>query len=212
MERLISLLAFTLLVSSASAQFSYGIKGGASLTGMNVMHPGVVNDQYRLSYHFGLYGVYYIGEQISLSPELLLSNKGFQAQAQAPSSVPGGGLEEFSLSLGYLSLPVLVGYHPWKSFSVHLGPELSYRLASKIAYDAGSNDAGVVWDRRPDVGAIAGLSYLVGDKIDVTFRYIHGLINVVSQNFIAVDANDPLITEQQSKNRVFQLSVGYRLN
>ena len=209
MKRLVGLLMLALVTSSAFAQLNYGIKGGANLAGMSVEHPGVVSDQFRLSYHFGLYGIHYVNEKLSVNPELLFSSKGFQAEA--PFSVPGGGLEEVNLSLSYLSLPILIGYHPWKKFSIHAGPELSYRLASQISYATGSNDASVVWDRRSDVGAVAGLNYSMGSKLDVTFRYIRGLIDV-SRDFVAIDANDPLLAEQRSKNRVFQLSLGYRLN
>ena len=208
MKLFIGLLTLTLLVSSSAiAQLNYGVKGGVSLASMSVQHPGVVNDQFRLSYHFGFYGIQYLSERISINPELLFSNKGLQAEF--PSSVPGGGLEEFDLRLSYFSLPILIRYHPRKKFSVHVGPELSYRLASQISYATGSNDASVVWDRRSDVGAVAGLNYLIGRKLDVTFRYVHGLIDVVSSDFTAIA---PLLTEQRSKNRVFQLSAGYRLN
>ena len=209
MKRLVNLLALALVSLSAFAQFSYGIKGGANLADMEVKHPGVVSDQSQLSFHFGLYGIYYVNEKISINPEFLFSNKGFRAES--PSSVPGGGLEEFDLRLSYLSLPILIGYHPWKKFSVHVGPELSYRLASQISYATGSNDAGVVWDRRSDVGAVSGLNYLIGNRFDITFRYIHGLIDVVSSNFTAI-APPFVLAEQRSKNRVFQLSAGYRLN
>ncbi len=177
------------------------------MAGMSVKHPGVVNDQSRLFYHFGVYGIHYLSERVSINPELLFSNKGFQSEA--PSPIPGGGLEEIDLRLSYLSLPILIGYHPWKKFSVHVGPELSYRLASQISYATGSNDASVVWDRKSDVGAVVGLNYLVGGKLDVTFRYIYGLIDVVSSDFTEINL---LFTEQSSKNRVFQLSLGYRLN
>ncbi len=166
-----------------------------------------IDNQFRPSFHAGIYGVYYLNKMIVFTPELLYSDKGYLS-----NSIYGSG--HTTVSLGYISLPILTGYHFNKNVAVSFGPELSYLLTtntgneSQIIYDI------EFWDRKVDLGIVLGINYLIKNKIEFGARYAHGLIDVISEKVKLRDAQGILVGtgDNKSKNRVFQLSLGYRLN
>ena len=217
MKRLVGLLMLTLVFSSAFAQSSYGLKGGASLTGMALEYWGISNAQYRLSYQVGFYGVQPVSERVFFRPELIYANKGFRAEA--PSVTVGNPDEPFTMHLHYLSLPLLAGYSPSERLFVLLGPEISYLFAARSRFGSESSDVSAVWDEKLDIGLAAGVGYAINSKLSVDVRYVYGFRHVapMSYDYQVIDPNDPLIillnaADFQSRNRVFQLSAGYRLN
>lgn len=212
MKRLVSLLVLALVASSASAQLNYGIKGGAALVDMSLDYLGISNDEYRPAYQVGIYGVHQVSERVFFRSELFYANKGFRAET--PSVVPGNPLETFSMHLHYLSLPLLVGYSPTERLFVLVGPEVSYLLAARSRFESGSSDVGGLWDEPLDIGLTAGVGYQVSDRMSIDVRYVYGFRDVAPTSFRWVDPQDPLIDtfEFQSRNRVFQLSLSYRLN
>ncbi|MGB3777486.1 MAG: porin family protein, partial [Tunicatimonas sp.] len=137
MKRLVGLLMLALVTSSAFAQLNYGIKGGASLTGMALEYLGISNAQYRLSYQAGVYGVQSVSERVFFRPELMYANKGFRAET--PSVTVGNPDESFTMRLHYLSMPLLAGYSLSKRLFVLLGPEISYLFAARSRFGSESN-------------------------------------------------------------------------
>ena len=211
MKRLTIFIVLALCVHSAVAQFHYGIKGGADLVTMALDWPGITNEQVRLSYHVGLYGIHYASERVSFSPELLYTSKGFQAEA--PSVTAGGSPDAFTMHLHYLSLPLLAGYSLTERFLVRLGPEIGYLIAARSRFGLESNDASALWDERMDIGIVADVSYFISERINMGVRYVYGLRDVAPNNFGWTDPQDPLrdTFDFRSQNRVLQLSAGYRL-
>ena len=212
MKRLISLLVLAMVSSSAFAQLNYGIKGGASLTGMALEYLGISNARYRLSYQAGVYGVQPVSQRVFFRPELMYANKGFRAET--PSVTVGNPDESFTMRLHYLSLPLLAGYSPSERLFVLLGPEISYLFAARSRFGSESSDAGAFWGEKLDVGLAAGVGYAINSKISVDLRYVHGFRDVTPIRLEWADPQDPLVNtvEFRSQNRVLQLSAGYRLN
>ena len=212
------MLMLMLGASSAFAQLNYGIKGGANLVNMALdLDPLLPNfdNQYRLSYHIGVYGVYHISERFSIGEEILYSNKGYTSNLPSLVVPATGAIDRVSLQLHYISVPILAGYSLRKNLSVHLGPEISYLLSARYRNDGRSNDAGFLYGKTIDIGAVAGLSCLIGERASVGLRYIHGLNDVTEYNVIFRDPEDPLLNgldDLKAQNRVFQLSMWYRLN
>ena len=89
----------------ANAQISFGIKGGLNLS--NVKFPGSPNNKTRLGFNAGLLTQVSIFKKFIVQPELLYSVKGHKFPA---TNFNGGG----TLSLNYISVPVLVGFRPIK--------------------------------------------------------------------------------------------------
>ncbi len=202
-------IAVLLVAQSALAQFHYGIKGGGSLVNMALKQPGVNNEQHRLSYQAGFYGMQQVTKRVFSRIELLYANKGFQAEA-SPVTV-GGVPDAFSLHLHYLTLPILGGYSPTENFFVVLGPEIGYLIAARSRFGSESNDVSLTWNEPFDIGLVAGIGYRIISKIEIELRYVYGVREVAPDNYRWVDSQDPL-NDFQSQNRVFQLSLAYQLN
>ena len=207
MKFLLVFFVATMTVSTATAQINLGVKGGLNFVNMAFGSPTFIptQNQYRLSYHVGIYEQSDINDRFSIRPELLFSNKGFRS---------GDALGKSNVNLYYLSLPILAQYRIWDQLSVVLGPEVSYLLFARARTNAGSVNLSSVWDRTLDVGIAAGLDYQVNEEVELGVRYTQGLLNVMSgESLVPADELDPVLEaiDWKSQNRVFQLSVAYRL-
>lgn len=214
MKRPVVFLLLSLIAPSAFAQFTYGIKGGTNLVNTALEFGSLMSDfdtQYRLSYHAGVYGMYRINERFSIREELLFSVKGYGLEAS--SLVVPGTTEKVRLHLNYISLPILAGYAIGKRFMVHVGPEIGYLLSAQFKNDGGTNDAGIIYNETIDLGAVAGLNYSLSERMQVELRYTHGLTDVADEVYSLIDAQNPLIDDfyLNARNRVFQLSLAYRV-
>ena len=102
----------------------------------------------------------------------------------------------------YLNIPVLAKLYVLDELSVDLGPEFGFALNAKAKYKDGDT---TVKHKMNDINTLAvnfaiGLSYNWDDFM-FSARYNLGLSNVFDKD--KYDGNN--------KNRVCQLSVGYRL-
>ena len=101
----------------------------------------------------------------------------------------------------YLNIPVLAKLYVLDELSVDLGPEFGFALNAKAKYKDGDT---TVKHKMNDINTLAvnfaiGLSYNWDDFM-FSARYNLGLSNAFDKD--KYDGNN--------KNRVFQLSVGYR--
>ena len=109
---------------------------------------------------------------------------------------------KIKLRANYLNIPVLAKLYVLDELSVDLGPEFGFALNAKAKY---KDDGTTVKHKMNDINTLAvnfaiGLSYNWDDFM-FSARYNLGLSNVFDKD--KYDGNN--------KNRVFQLSVGYRL-
>ena len=218
MKHSVILLMLTLGVTSVFAQNKsvFGIKGGANLVNValddNLMLSMGRDNKYQPAFHVGLYELFSFNQKLYADVELLYSSKGYRDQQ--PSFTTAGGSDDFRVNLHYISVPVLVGYRISESFSALLGPEVSYLAAARQRSNGQSGDISSIWDQRLDVGVAIGMNYVISQKLDVGLRYIHGLTNTVSDELQLTNEQGNLIymNDIKSQNRVFQASLGYRLN
>lgn len=187
MKKLI--LTFCLAVA-ATGLFAQGLSGGlkAGLNIANASGDDADGTDARISYHFGGYVNLGITEKLSIQPELLLNNLGYE------SSDPDFG--DLTQKQTYLSIPVNLQYS-FGVLNVYAGPQFSFLLKSEISADGFDVDTKDAY-KGLDLGANFGIGANFG-KFNATARYTLGLSNVA-------DADDV-----DFKNTAIQLSLGYRL-
>ena len=152
-----------------------------------------------------------ISEKVEIHPELLYSNQGYKYEG----SEFNARFKE-KANIDYIALPVMLCYYPVKKFSVEIGPQISFLLSNKVkvdytitSLDDGTTTSGsATIDHKAEtqsieVGLNIGMGYRITQNVNVSGRYNFGLstVNKKASN-----------SDEQDRNSVFQLSLGYLFN
>ncbi len=203
-KTLLIILLVILAQNRLSAQIKYGIKAGLNYVN-NVQSKGEEGDNsYKISYHFGGYGILKINDNFDIQSEILYSNKGFQFDA---TNLSGEG----NLNLNYINLPILVGYAISNNFRINSGPEFGYLLSAKSKFDSNTVDVGDIWDNNIDLGIATGIGVNLTSKFMIEIRYTHGLISATEEIIVTDQFGGATGETSKSLNRTFLISVGYDL-
>ncbi|WP_310560111.1 porin family protein [Flavobacterium sp.] len=180
------ILIFVLLLAtsfSVQAQLlQIGLKAGinyANATGTGITVDGTnYKTDAITSYHAGLIAEIKLLDKFAIQPELLYSTQGASYKI---------GIKEYKNELGYIAIPVLAKIYLSNTFSLELGPQASFLLSEKNAFDAKDSNTF-------DFAVNAGLGFKITKSIFVQGRYVLGLTEV-SQ-------------DAKTKNSVVQVSAG----
>lgn len=194
MKRVILFAVAVLMVCAAKAQFSAGdfIYGGK--VGLNVTNISNMEAKAKASIHIGAFAEWKMNDFIGISPELVYSRQG---AAQKEDGV------KVKLRVNYLNIPILAKLYVLENLSVDLGPQFGFALNGK---QVAKKDGTTLKNKEEnlntfDVSFPVGLSYIY-DNFIISARYNIGLTNVEDKDYFGVN----------TKNGVFQFSVGYCLN
>lgn len=201
MKKIIFAVAtFLLLSAAASAQLSYGLKGGMNLTTLTqVRH---TDAEFKPSFYIGGFAEYRFNDFLAISPELVYSRQGYKYSISNAYVDSGDG----QYRLNYINIPVLAKiYVIGERLSLDLGPQFGFLATAKLKldYEMGGESGDRTIDVKDDVPTFdcsfaAGLTYNFG-KVFVQGRYNLGLTETV--------IND---RGKKCKNSVFQIGAGYR--
>lgn len=188
------LLLLVLLVcpAPASAQISYGVKGGVNLANLAFDGEGDVASSGRPGPLVGLFAVVTVGP-LTVQPEAIYTVKG--------ASIEVDGVES-DYVVDYLEVPLLARVNVTRRLAVLAGPAFSMRLRARqrISFGASTEEIDVGDDVEPfDVGLVAGAAVSFG-RWFVDGRYTHGLSDADA------DAGDTV----QIRNRVVSVAAGIR--
>jgi hypothetical protein len=177
-------------------RYLFGVKAGVNLT--NQYSPGsqgVFEVKSIAGINAGGYYSYFLSRVIAVQPELSVSVKGSHWREFNYSQ------EEAKDILTYFDLPLLIRYQPLNLISFHAGPQVSY-LVRAMQYDYGTGLKGAIEDyyKSLDFGMVLGAEANLPNNIDLTLRYVRGLMSVYA----------PGGYNYQSYNNYFQFTAGYR--
>lgn len=193
MKKLILFAVSIAMVYTAKAQSSnitYGVKGGGNLSNIS----NIAQNE-KISFHAGVFAEWNICDFFAIQPELIYSHQGASDKV---------GLIRYNTNINYLNIPVLAKFYVLKGLSVDIGPQFGFVVdkkerikvdgdMSKYAYDLDGVD-------RFDLSIGVGASYNI-KSIILSAHYNFGLTDVFGEDIY--DLN---------KNRVLQVSIGYRLS
>lgn len=187
MKKIIGFLFLTMLcaitLKAQSSGFTWGVKAGLNLssawgeeTDGSLIKPG---------YYAGCFGEYRFSELFSVSPELMFSSI-------------GSAREEFDIkeTVNYITLPVLAKFYLQDSFSLEVGPQFGYGVYMSIKGDGKVTKLTGDDYNKFDFGIAVGASYYY-ERLIISFRYIHGLTDVVKKGI--------------NKNYDFQIGLGLKI-
>jgi outer membrane immunogenic protein len=186
---------------SAYSQVRWGIKAGINLT-KGEFESTTSKTDWALRGSIGLLSEIEVSKKLYLRPELLYSQKGWMLN-EASQGQPGKG----SMTLHYLTLPVLLAYRPSGRWSIMAGPEVGYLLTAarrpKITYDYNK-----IY-KKVDVGLALGAAYSITPRLGLELRYIHSIKALATIE--KTNSNGVLIgNESDGYNRAFQFGLFYR--
>ena len=141
---------YFLLLTICALNFSYGQVGFGIINGINLTKcseiPGA--NGYRTGWNAGAFSQINLRHNLWLQPELFYTSKNYFDESE---------VYNLTLQLRYISLPVLLAYHPTKNFGISIGPELSYLSHAALKLAEGSQKYDVTsrykrWDMGLDFG------------------------------------------------------------
>jgi hypothetical protein len=186
-------MVFTLGFVNAQekADMAFGVKGGLNISTITNADVDGVNSKSLVGFHVGFFGEFMISNKFAIQPEVLYSAQGTELEFEGISG---------DLKLDYITIPVMAKYYVADAFSLELGPQIGFLVSAKAKSGGESED---VKDelKSTDVSLNFGLGYDITQNFMIGARYSLGLTRL----------QDELIPgEDESKNSVFQISVGYK--
>ena len=187
---LLILISCLLVVSEGRCQLSYGVKGGLNISDVvinNYMDPDVESDYNpKTGLHAGLFVLVKVDEKFLVSAEAMYSEKGVRSDEK--------------VDLQYITVVALAHYLLGEKFLLEGGPELGYLFSARSPY----GNVGNVWNNKIDIGAVAGIRYLISETIGVGVRYGAGFSSVIE----VADKSNPFSPGESIRyqNRTLQMS------
>lgn len=185
---------FLLVCSSpASAQITYGVKAGVSLTDVSFSDGPEVSSNGRYGPLIGVFATVPVWGRVSVQPEAIYS-------------VKGASLEAFDLEtdyiVDYLEIPVLLRFPVMRRVHVFGGPSFAYRLRarSRIEFGGSTEEVDITDDVERFDLAIAGGAGVEYGRWIVDGRVTYGLSDTDA------DTSDDV----KVRNRAFSISAGFK--
>ncbi|TVZ57600.1 outer membrane protein with beta-barrel domain [Flavobacteriaceae bacterium MAR_2010_105] len=164
---------------------SAGIKGGYNLAA--VSFDGEGETKQRHGFHIGIYGESFLNANISIQPELLYSQQGYEVRS-------GGGT--YTQKLNYINMPLMFKAYPGESFFLEAGPQIGLAISHKEEFEGGFFDSTQEYDPSNfDWGMNFGAGFKTDSGVSLGARYHLGLGDIY-------DEGNP-------KNRVWQFYIGF---
>lgn len=212
MKRICTLfvLAFIFIISTTPTCYTqtYGVKAGLNLANMSFKENSgsSIDNKMILGFHIGATAEFPIQDMYSFETGLLLTSKGTKV-----SSTYSGVKYETTFKPIYLEVPLTAkGNFEVSGKKVYgiFGPYLGVGIGGKIKTEgSSSNSESIKWGsgssntlKRLDYGLTIGGGIDI-ETIQVGISYGLGLANIASESSDGVKIH----------NRVFQISVGYKL-
>lgn len=107
-------------------EFHFGIKAGVNYANIYDNNTDEFNANQRFGFVGGVFARIPFGLYFGFQPELLYSQKGFDA-----SGTMFGGEYEFKRTSSYLDIPLLLSLKPAEFLTILAGPQYSYLLSQK---------------------------------------------------------------------------------
>lgn len=184
------ILSLGLLVGIASAAHAqtgvrFGLKAGANYTSVTADNTDAIES--KIGLQAGALANFGLSDLISIQPEVLYSQKGYQLEADS----------DIKLKLNYIDIPVLVKVNADGLF-FEAGPQLGILAGAKITDGDDDEDVKDGYNT-VDFGYVAGLGYQAESGPMIGLRYNGGISNIIK------NGSD----SDKVRNSAFQLYVGY---
>lgn len=195
MKKAVLILGAFFIFAGLSAQYGYeaGVKAGVNLsTQFTSAADTDVETDWNPGFQIGIFGSLLYTEIMAAQLEFLYTLKGSHWNDPEYS-----GKEV----LTYVDVPLTARFQVHDLLNLHAGPQFSFLTGARRIPDDGVAYSVSEYYDEVDVGLVLGAELTLPIKLNLTLRYIEGLIVTSDSRYYP----DPW------KNRVFQLSVSYAI-
>lgn len=198
-------IPFTLSAQSSDdprEEFRFGLKAGANYSNVWDEQGQDFKADGRVGFAGGLFLGIPIGKFIGIQPEVLISQKGFQA-----SGTMFGETYSYSKTTTYLDIPLQLQLKPAEFFTVVAGPQYSFLIHEKNAYTYGNNSSAQEQEftneniRKNVLGFVAGTDVIIN----------HVVISARMGWDFQTNHGDGTSSTPRYKNKWIQLTIGFQI-
>lgn len=179
----------------------FGIKIGANYSNVYDTQGEQFNADAKFGLATGGFIAIPIGKYLGFQPELLFSQKGFQA-----TGVILGSPYKFTRTTNYLDIPLLFSLKPSESFTILAGPQYSYLIKRTDTFANATTSTAQEQEFKNDNIRKNTLSFIIGADINLNHIVLGARAGWDVQNNIG----DGTSTTPRYKNVWYQATVGYR--
>lgn len=213
-------LLATAAVSSAQAQdIRFGLRAGANYANLsgNIKNEDTYNNKVGFLGGVMLNVPLLADGLLSVQPEVLYSQKGFENKPTEFTSVLGKQKREGNVNYNYIDVPLLLKFKAL-GFVAEAGPQYSYLLSSNnetkttttptigsptVSETKDKNDVSGL--NRNELGYVAGVGYEATNGLILSLRYTGAF-----SDFVKSDNNTYFDGDlKNARHSAFQLSLGY---
>jgi hypothetical protein len=183
-------------------KFSFGVKAGLNVSNVWASDGQGFESDPKAGFAGGAFIGIPLGLNFGLQPEILVSQKGFQA-----SGMLLGSEYSFKRTTTFIDVPLQIQVKPTSFLTIVGGPQFSYLVHQKSVYQLGSTsavqeEAFAADDIRKNI-----LGFVAGADLNISHLVISGRMSWDFMN----NHGDGTSDTPQYKNRLVQLTVGYKL-
>ncbi|MDB5193894.1 MAG: PorT family protein [Segetibacter sp.] len=185
--------SFLIIFSASQAQsFKIGVKAGANL---NKLEGRAFKEEFDLGYQLGAFSEIDFSKKFGIQPEVMLNQVNTRKASTFDQVTTGWQDSTGSISLKYLSIPVLLRYNVGNLLTLNLGPQFGILIDQDKTFLKNGEEAFKSGD----------FSLVGGAQINLKMLRIYGRYNVGLSDISDFDNQD------KWKNQQVQLGVGLRL-
>lgn len=187
----VAILTFGFVNAQEKEDMSFGVKGGLNISTITNVNDVGVSSSSLIGFHVGVFGEFMVSDKFAIQPELLYSAQGIKLDIDG---------DKGDLKLDYINIPVMAKYYVAEAFSLEFGPQIGFLVSAKAKSGGVSEDVKDQF-KSTDVSLGFGANYNFAEKFMLGARYNLGLTRLQKDLFPG---------ESESKNSVFQISLGYK--
>lgn len=200
----------------------FGIKGGLNVSQFSEQE--LNTKSLKPGFNAGAFVNIPLSEKFAIQPEVMYNQLGAKSIVNSTETVSGDTTvkikDNFTTSLNYISVPVMLQMKPADNFYIEAGPEISYFMNGKNTGEttvtttvAGSSTTETVSEsksinkdrmKKLNLGFGLGLGYYFTPNLGINARYVNSLTHLANNSGVA-EANKNINT-----NRVFQIGLNYK--
>jgi len=184
------LIAGASQLASAQAQLAVGIKAGLNFAKLDVSNSAGQTYDSRTGYHAGAFALVKFAF-IGIQPELIFSRQGSQYTFNS---------KDYDANFDYINVPVMFKFYLPLGLNLQAGPQFGFLTKAQVETATGTQNYKDA-SKNSDVAIGLGAGWDLPFGLTIDARYNLGVSNI----------NDTSGTSGDIKNKVFQLSVGYKL-
>lgn len=178
----------------AQVQFSLGIKGGVNFANLDVTSSVGDNYKNRTGFHGGAFALFKV-TAFAVQPELIFSQQGSKVSFSS---------QDINANFSYLNVPIMAKFYLPLGLNLQLGPQFGFLTTAESDYNPltgtmQSTDLKEYY-KNSDVSIGMGIGWDLPLKLSIDARYNLGITEIEDNASLS-----------QTKNQVFQISVGYKL-